>query len=84
MYFDKLIPIGFIIVLIGVVIIMSGVILSTFNQSQDGKIETGGVILIGPIPIIFGNSKPLIFISIAGALILMIVYFLISRGEFIR
>ena len=84
MYFDRLIPIGFIIVLIGVVIIISGAILSTFNQGQDSKIETGGVILIGPIPIIFGNSKPLILISIVGALILMIVYFFISRGEFIR
>jgi len=84
MYFDRLISTGFIIVLIGVVIIMSGIFLSTFNQGQDSKIETAGVILIGPIPIIFGNSKSLIFISIAGALILMIVYFLMSRGGFIR
>lgn len=83
MYFDRIIPIGFIIVLIGVVIIISGLLLSTFNQSQDSKIETGGVILIGPIPIIFGNSKPLILISIAGAVILTAAYFLMSRGEFI-
>jgi uncharacterized protein (TIGR00304 family) len=84
MYFDRIITIGFIIVLIGVAIIISGLFLSTFNQGQDSKIETGGVILIGPIPIIFGNSKPLIFISIVGAVILMIVYFFMSRGEFIR
>lgn len=75
---------GFIVILLGVILIISGAFLSTFKEGQDIKIETGGVLLIGPIPIIFGNSKPLILISIAGAVIIMAAYFLMSRGEFIR
>jgi uncharacterized protein (TIGR00304 family) len=84
MYFDRLITVGFIFILIGILIIVTGTFLSTFKQGSDSHIETGGVLLIGPIPIIFGNSRPLIFISVAGAVVLMIVYFLISRGELIR
>ncbi|KYC45970.1 MAG: hypothetical protein APG12_00465 [Candidatus Methanofastidiosum methylothiophilum] len=84
MYFDKLIPLGFIIVFIGIAIIISGTLLSTFRTGQHNEIETGGVILIGPIPIIFGNSKPLLLISIIGAVVLMVVYFIISRGELLR
>ena len=84
MYFDRLISLGFIFILIGVLIIVAGTFLSSFKGESDSHIETGGVLLIGPIPIIFGNSRPLIFISIAGSIILMVIYFLISRGELIR
>lgn len=84
MYFDRLITLGFTFILIGILIVVAGTFLSLFKGDSESHIETGGVIFIGPIPIIFGNSRPLIFISIAGALILMIVYYLISKGEIIR
>jgi len=83
MYFDRLIIVGFIVILLGIMLIFSGGILSSFRGGPEGRIETGGVLLIGPIPIIFGNSKPLIIISIVGAFILMAAYYLISKGEFI-
>ncbi|NYT03463.1 MAG: DUF131 domain-containing protein [Candidatus Methanofastidiosa archaeon] len=84
MYFERLIPLGFIFILIGILIIVAGTFLSSFKGDSESHIETGGVIFIGPIPILFGNSRPLIFISIAGAVILMVVYYLISRGDIIR
>jgi uncharacterized protein (TIGR00304 family) len=83
MYFERIIAIGFIAILFGVILIISGAFLSTVNGGSESHIQTGGVLLIGPIPIIFGNSKPFIIISIAGAVIIMAAYFLISRGEFI-
>jgi uncharacterized protein (TIGR00304 family) len=84
MYFDRLIVLGFTFILIGILIIIAGTFLSSSKGEPESHIETGGVLLIGPIPILFGNSKPSIFISIVGSIILMILYFLISRGEFIR
>lgn len=84
MSFERFIAIGFIFIILGIIIIFSAVFLSSLRGGQEGQIETGGVIMIGPIPIIFGNSKPLIIISITGAIILMAVYFIISKGEFIR
>lgn len=70
-------------ILFGIILIISGAFLSTVTGGSERHIETGGVLLIGPIPIIFGNSNPLIVISIAGAVIITAVYFM-SRGEFIR
>lgn len=84
MTFERLVLLGFFIVFIGIALIVIGSIFSSFRGSSEGQIETGGVLLIGPIPIIFGNSKPLILFSIAGAVIMMAVYFIISKGEFIR
>ena len=84
MSFERFIAIGFIFIVLGFIIIFSSAFLSSLRGGQEGQIETGGVLLIGPIPIIFGNSKPLIIISIAGAVIIMAVYFLVSKGEFIR
>lgn len=81
MQYEKIISAGFILILLGLVITISGTFLSLLKGDEAGRIETGGVILIGPIPIIFGNSKHLVLISIAGALVLMIFNFLIARGK---
>ncbi|HOM95655.1 MAG: DUF131 domain-containing protein [Candidatus Methanofastidiosa archaeon] len=81
MHYEKIISAGFILILLGLVITISGTFLSLLKGDEASRIETGGVILIGPIPIIFGNSKHLVLISIAGALVLMIFYFLIARGK---
>lgn len=81
MHYEKIISAGFILILLGLVITISGTFLSLLKGDEASRIETGGVILIGPIPIIFGNSKHLVLISIAGALALMIFYFLIARGK---
>lgn len=81
MHYEKIISAGFILILLGLVITISGTFLSLLKGDEASRIETGGVILIGPIPIIFGNSKNLVLISIAGALALMIFYFLIARGK---
>ncbi|MCD6148952.1 DUF131 domain-containing protein, partial [bacterium] len=39
-------------------------------------VKTGGVIMIGPIPIIFGNDRNLILISVVLSLILMVMFLL--------
>lgn len=45
-------------------------------------IKTGGVVFIGPIPIIFGNDRGLTIFAVIFAVILMIIsYFLFYRGS---
>jgi len=43
-----------------------------FIFQREGKTEAGGVILIGPLPIIFGSNKKFLLIAVIGALVLAI------------
>jgi len=46
------------------------------ENNQNKKSGFGGIVMIGPIPIIFGNNKKLVYISIITALIIIILYIL--------
>lgn len=48
---NELLTIGFILVIAGMLLIF----LSSF-QSAPGKVSSGGVVLIGPIPLVFGSD----------------------------
>jgi len=55
---------------------------SSDSDSSKSNIQTGGIIMIGPIPIIFGNNKGMVGVSVVFAIILMIIYFLLFyRGK---
>lgn len=70
---------GMLLTFIGTAILSSGK--NNNQESNNSKVSTGGVILIGPIPIIFGNDKNMIAVTILGAIILMVIaYFLFYRG----
>ncbi|WP_290704608.1 DUF131 domain-containing protein [Ferroplasma sp. Type II] len=49
-------------------------------EQEDGKKEShvGGFLMIGPIPIIFGNDRRLIYISIAIAISIIAIYLVIT------
>lgn len=67
---------GFIIVLIGVFIIMAAGIYYAYrqaSQSNQTKAEVGGVVMIGPVPIIFGTSWKMAIIAIVLAIVLMVI-----------
>jgi uncharacterized protein (TIGR00304 family) len=80
---ETLIFIGIAAVIIGMLLLFVGTaLLSSGKEEGNGKVSSGGVILIGPIPIIFGNDKSMISVAIVGAIIIMIVaYFLFYRGN---
>ncbi|RLF07155.1 MAG: hypothetical protein DRJ60_03300 [Thermoprotei archaeon] len=64
--------IGLALVIIGIIFI----ILSSIKMMGGGKGETAGVILIGPIPIIWGSSRRALALTaliVAIALIIIIV-----------
>lgn len=62
---------GFVIVFIGILIIF----LSLVSHGR-GKVEGGGVVIIGPIPIIFGSSQKISILLVILAIILTVLVLL--------
>ncbi|ASJ16707.1 hypothetical protein A3L04_06290 [Thermococcus chitonophagus] len=54
---ELLIVAGIFLIMIGFMLVFLGTIISAFSQPQEGNVEAGGVIMIGPIPIVFGTKK---------------------------
>ena len=68
--YNSIILIGFAVVIIGILIIFIGSALQSSSSSSKTEVHTSGVILIGPIPIIFGNDKGMVLIAVIFAVIL--------------
>jgi uncharacterized protein (TIGR00304 family) len=67
---------------IGLVIIATGfllVMISLLQNSSRDSASYGGLMLIGPIPIIFGSSPKMAFVSMIMAAGLMVLVFLLFR-----
>ncbi|MEM4140619.1 MAG: DUF131 domain-containing protein [Nitrososphaeria archaeon] len=77
------IELGLTFFILGFILIFIGIILSIFTKitSREGeaKVEGGGVVLIGPIPIAFGTSGKWVVIALILALALMLVYMIFGR-----
>jgi uncharacterized protein (TIGR00304 family) len=80
---ENLVFIGIAALIIGILLIFIGTsFLSSGKNEGDNKVSTGGVVLIGPIPIIFGNDKSMIIVtSIAAIIIMLISYLLFYKGS---
>jgi uncharacterized protein (TIGR00304 family) len=64
---------GMVLILIGFVAIIAGMLLSA------RKVEFGGLIMIGPIPIAFGTSSEITVIAMVIGLIMMLVFYALVR-----
>jgi len=67
--------IGFALIIIAIFLFILGSLLIFFSKRI--KIESGGIILIGPFPIIFGTSYQAIFIALIFLLVFLILFLLI-------
>jgi uncharacterized protein (TIGR00304 family) len=63
---------GLVLILIGIFAIVIGLLLLAFSKSA--KVEGGGVVFIGPFPIIFGTNERIVYIVLAITLLLMLIY----------
>jgi uncharacterized protein (TIGR00304 family) len=75
----KLIVVGMLLIIIGFVVVMAGVV-KMVKTEEAGSIRGGGVILIGPFPIVFGTDRDMVLISITGAALLLLALYLWRRG----
>ncbi len=55
---SELLIIGFVLVLAGTIILILGIVLAA-ARSKQGKdnLKSAGIIVIGPVPIVFGSDK---------------------------
>ena len=72
----KLIFLGLIFVVVGFVMIFLGTILTAYKSgtlNNESKTKVGGVVLVGPIPIVFGNDTQTVNLTLILAIILTII-----------
>jgi uncharacterized protein (TIGR00304 family) len=78
--------VGFALVIAGIVLIVAAIIRASTRQhnkkseregESEGHVNAAGVIMIGPIPIIFGTDKKSVKTVLALALALSIVFLII-------
>lgn len=74
----KLITLGVLLVLLGMLLILLGVFSQAYHAWKTGSAEplengvrAGGVIMIGPIPLIFGSDPGMVKLAIILAIVLM-------------
>ncbi len=84
---SELLIIGFVLVLAGTIILILGIVLAA-AQSKKGKgnLKSAGIIVIGPVPIVFGSDKKsiktiLVLTTTLTALLVaaMLVYYFLFR-----
>jgi uncharacterized membrane protein len=82
---DSLYELGIGLIVVGVFILILAIVLVVIPHMKKGKVKTVGVIIIGPVPIIFGADKKslkttLVFSIVLTALLIVamiISYFLL-------
>lgn len=72
-YGNRLTMIGIFVSTIGVMVIVASLVLSSLSTPNGGSTSYGGVIVIGPIPIVFGSDRNTVLIAVVGAVILMVM-----------
>lgn len=77
---------GAALIAVGIIIIILAIILSSIHCSGNRKVKYAGVIMIGPVPIIFGTDKKsvktLLVFALAlmvAVIITMIIFYLLLR-----
>ncbi len=71
----KAMLLGFMFIMIGIVLIIASTIYEAMRSG--GKTGFGAVVVIGPVPIVVGNNPTLVKIAIIGAIILMVLAFVL-------
>jgi uncharacterized protein (TIGR00304 family) len=69
--------VGIVLVVVGIIIIVAAIILAAAGNTKKVKVRGAGVVMIGPIPLIFGTDKKSVKEALALALALMIVVLIV-------
>jgi uncharacterized protein (TIGR00304 family) len=70
---------GIALVVAGIIVIVAAIVLASMGGgAKKGKVQGAGVVMIGPVPIIFGTDKKSVKTVLALALTLTIVVLIIT------
>jgi uncharacterized protein (TIGR00304 family) len=64
---------GAALIIVGIIIIVVAIILVSLHGNGTGRVKGAGVIMIGPVPIIFGTDKKSVKTVLVLSLVLTIV-----------
>lgn len=77
----RIAELGLALIIIGIGVIVLAAVIISVKSSQKGNVKAAGVIMVGPVPIIFGTDKEtaktvltLAIILTALAIVLMLVH----------
>ena len=82
---ERLVAAGLLLVFLGVLLIVAGILGTALRNARSGEasVEAGGIVFIGPIPIVFGTSRAVTKLMLALALVvtiaLLILHLLATR-----
>ena len=72
---DDLVLAGLMLVFVGMGVM---VVAMVTKSREEGEVKGGGVVMIGPIPIIFGSDAKWASVAIAMAIVLVVLVILLS------
>jgi len=81
MNFESFISLGIVLILLGMAMLILGTLFAALSSGTGEKdnVHAGGVIFLGPIPLVFGSDKNMAFIAAGLGLLLMFFYFLLLK-----
>ena len=68
---------GFVLIASGIIVVVTAIILFSKSSTKKGRIRSAGIIMVGPIPIIFGTDKKSVKTVLTLALALIIIALII-------
>ena len=74
----SLFNLGLILIFVGFTLTVLSVLLLSLHGVKEGKMKGGGIVMIGPIPIIFGTDKESLKILIILGIVLVILVFALT------
>jgi len=70
---DLFVNMGYILIIAGFAVIVLAVLSAVFHAGRGGRVQGGGIILIGPIPIVFGSDAKTVKSLVYLAIVLMVI-----------
>jgi uncharacterized protein (TIGR00304 family) len=74
---------GFVLIVVGIVFVIVTILLASTRSGGKAKVKGAGVIMVGPVPIIFGTDKKsvkaILALTIALIVVMLVYYWLLLR-----
>lgn len=69
---------GVVLIVLGMLVVFLGVMISSKNAET--QVKGGGIVFLGPIPIIFGTDRgSTLFVSILGLILILAAYSFLKK-----
>jgi len=73
---SELVLLGVVLVFLGMFLMVAGSLLQAAKAGRDAEVRGGGVVLIGPIPIVFGSDTESVKTVLVLTMVLIVAVYL--------